>query len=60
MAAAPSILPPCLLKIPFDVCWLRRADINMLLVEVSEEMAGYVDTPTRSPHSISFLFEVIA
>jgi hypothetical protein len=56
MASISTIPPTCLVKIPFDVCWLRLTYLNTLLTEVCEEMAGYVDAPARGPRSVSFLF----
>jgi hypothetical protein len=57
---APAILSRYPLQIPLDVCWLRSADVNMLLIEISQKMVGYSHTLTHSGRSVLFPFQVIS
>jgi hypothetical protein len=54
MAMAAAIYPSCLLQVLLDACSLRFADVNLLLVETTQEMAGHSDTLTRGSGSVPF------
>jgi len=58
MAMAAAIHPSCLLQI-FHACRLRRADVNLLLVETTQEMARHRDTLPRGSASVPFFKQVI-
>ena len=59
MAMAAAIHPSCLLQIRLDACRLRRADVNLLLIETTQEMARHSDTLTRGSGSVPFFSQVI-
>ena len=59
MAMAAAIHPSCLLQILLDACRLRRADVNLLLIETTQEMARHSDTLTRGSGSVPFFSQVI-
>jgi hypothetical protein len=40
MAVTPTIPPPYLLQVVLDVLWAGRVELDVLLRQVSEEMAG--------------------
>src|SRR5437879_13383878 len=42
--AMAAIHPSCLLQILLDACRLRRADVNLLLIETTQEMARHSGT----------------
>jgi hypothetical protein len=59
MAMAAAINPSCLLQILLDACRLRRADLNMLLVETAQKTASHSDTLTRGSGSVPFFRQMI-
>jgi len=59
MAMAATIPPPRLLQIILDACGLRRADVNLLPIETTQEMARHSDTLTRGSGSVPFFSQVI-
>jgi hypothetical protein len=59
MAMAAAIHPSCLLQILLDACRLRRADVNLLLIETMQEMARHSDTLTRGSGRVPFFSQVI-
>jgi hypothetical protein len=59
MAMAAAIRPSCLLQILLDASGLRRTDVNLLLIETTQEMARYSDTLTRGFGSVPFFSQVI-
>ena len=59
MAMAAAIHPACLLQILRHACRLRRADVNLLLVETTQEMARHSDTLPRGSGSVPFFNQVI-
>jgi hypothetical protein len=60
MAMAATIQPPCLLYIPLDVRWLYRVDVQILLAEIAQEMAGHGETLTRGSGSVAVLNQMLS
>jgi hypothetical protein len=59
VAMAAAIHPSCPLQIFPDACRLRRADVNLLRIETTQEMARHVDTLTRASGSVPFFSQMI-
>lgn len=59
MVMAAAINPSCLVQILLDTSRLRRADVNLLPIQTTQEMARHSDTLTRGSGSVPFFSQVI-
>jgi hypothetical protein len=59
MTVTPTIPPPCLLQVVLDVLWAGSVELDVLLRQVSEEMAGRIHTASHRCCSVSLCFQMI-
>jgi hypothetical protein len=59
MAVTPTIPPPYLLQVVLDVLRAGRVELDVLLRQVSEKMAGCIHTASHGSYSVLLCFQVI-